>query len=86
MSQHIKVCDDKWHARAGEAFTWQNKNDRPCDIQPIHGKDWPFANASYHVPASGTWPGKLKDHLPNGTYTYNSDCCPDTLPKNVIVP
>jgi hypothetical protein len=90
MPQHINVCKDRWNATKDERFVWVNKNSTICVIEKHSDSNWPFEEPSYDVPAKdSTGPGKLPGHvkqsLGNGTYTYDSKCCPDTLPKNVIV-
>ena len=83
---NVNVCDDQWHALPDDKFTWVNNGDKECNVTPHSHKTWPFADPSYHVPAKRTLPGHVRPDLPNGTYTYDVDCCPRTNPRNVLVP
>jgi hypothetical protein len=87
MSKNVHVCDDQWHIKKSEKFTWVNNTHNTCNITQGTHPEWPFTSPSYKVPAGGTLPGETKSDLHDGTYAYEVDCCgPKTMPKNVLVP
>ena len=80
------VCSD-FHAKHDEAVNFTNSTGGPCQIT-AGTQDWPFTDGPpLPVPVGGCQTKvKSKADLPDGTYTYNVDCCPNASPKSVTVP
>jgi hypothetical protein len=92
MADHtINVCDS-WNGSEGNKVTFQNSTSSVCNITQLPNTTWPFRDASpIQVPAGsltapGTKSTHLNNHLANGTYAYNVDCCISGMSKSVTVP
>jgi len=92
MADHtVNICDS-WNGNKGNKVTFQNPNATVCNICQIPNTTWPFKEAS-PIPVPGgtlTNPGTasthLNNHLADGTYSYNVDCCTNGMAKSVTVP
>jgi hypothetical protein len=81
------VCDDLDHAKHDEAVNFTNSSGMNCQLQK-GSTEWPFTDGPpFDVPVGGRQTKvKSKADLPDGTYEYIPDCCPDAVPKTVTVP
>ena len=88
MTQTVKICNPSWHALKGEQFQWNNDTKQTCTLTRNDSHTFPFAGGPSLKVAPGISAGRLRDDLPDGTYTYNVDCCDKskTAPKNVTIP
>ena len=87
----INICDD-WHGSQGNKVTWTNNTGTSCIISQDGSNTWPFKDGppipttGLPIPNGGTASTHLKNPLPNGTYSYQVDCCKDLAQKTVTVP